>query len=236
MNKDFKKIRSLVDRRKIWSQASQQEHLIVIKVGDFSFPARIKSLTENGIWIQVTELPPGVSELKLEARYNEYELLGYLTSAEDRYYFLGILNLSQDYVQVAHTGELFIAFEFEVYELDRRGHFRVRLPDGERLPVHITHWCEQELSYQAQVVDLSGAGLRLQMEEGSKLKDWEVGQRIKGVIYSGPEKTIQFHGEIRHLTLTSGGAQFGLQIVEERMKSSYRLMALTLAWQRKLVQ
>jgi c-di-GMP-binding flagellar brake protein YcgR len=131
--------------------------------------------------------------------------------------------------------EVYLPFQFEMFKLDRRSNFRVKLPDSDQFEVKIFECNGKSLNLLARVKDVSGGGLRLLCNEADAACTLEINNKIKGELYPTKDKIIQFEGVIRHLKRSEGVIEFGVMIVEEHIKSSFRLTALTLTLQRKLI-
>jgi len=224
-------------RKEVWQEAaSLMDHFCVIKTDpDNACPGSVSKITTEGVWIRL-------DDTKIERSYFEtlkdqlpFEVLGYLTVRDDRYYFVGKISRSQDFRMTPFSMEVFLPYQFEMFKLDRRANFRITLPDSDMFKAKIFEHNGKAINLVALIKDVSGGGMRLLCKDVEIAFSFKVNSKIKGELYPTKEKSIQFEGIIRHLKRVNGVTEFGIMITEDQIKSNYRLTALTLTLQRKLI-
>jgi len=234
---EFKKIRSVLARKEVWQEAaSLVDHLCVIKMGsDSAFPSSIVKATSEGVWLRFDDSKADRELFMMLHQQFTHEILGYLILREHRYYFVGRLSNQGDFRVFSEASEIFIPYQFEMFKLDRRSNFRVKLPESERFTAGVTEYQGKLIEVTGIVKDVSGGGFRLALREDPIFLNFEIGAKIKGEINPTKEKSILFEAMVRHFKKEGGLIECGVMILEDQIKSSYRLMALTLTLQRKLI-
>lgn len=237
MSKDFKKIRSVLARKEVWKEALRLKHHVFIRVQDFFYPGHILTIEKEGVWI-VLQVKYMERLQNLLSSQRATDFVGYLNSNQERYYFYGQALSKQNFLlETYEQASIFIRFDTDLFKLDRRSNFRVRLPDKERFPLLITELNGVPIKLNGLVRDISNQGIGFITGGESLNHNWALGDRIRGRIKSEEDKDIVFDGEVKHCSLPNDHTvRVGVMVIEDKMKSSYRLMSLTLLWQKKILQ
>lgn len=237
MPSEFKKLWSVLSRKEIWLSASSlTDHLCVIKIGSHSaFPGKIRAVSLEGVWVKLDQTKLEKALFLKTQNQLPVEVLGYLIVNEDRYYFVGQISNASDFKISELSLELFLPYRFEMFKLDRRSNFRVKLPESEFFEAVINEYENQACQIRTIVKDVSGGGVRLVCKDSEVFEGLRVDTKIKGSLKPTQEKTIQFEGVIRHFKRQNGYLEFGVMMIEDQIKSTYRLMSLTLTLRKKLM-
>lgn len=216
----FDKIRSNIEKRKILAQAVQDKAEITLKVGDDHLAAFLPALNENSAL--TGHLPEGVLP------DGEHEALASFVLDPHRYFYNGKASVKNGHVVVDVEGDLF--------QFQRRSSLRVEIPFFLKLTINITEINGRPIFIQAQAHDISAGGLRYFYTDYSG-PPAKAGDRVHGVLHSGPNKSIEFEGLIRHLMQfkTEQGTHqthYGLEFSKGPMQ---RMLSLSLEIQRRAI-
>lgn len=235
MSNDFKRLRSLISKKEVWQAASAlSDHLCLIKLNsDTVYPGMIAQITPEGVWIKFDETKLQRSEFLDIQKVLPIEILGYLNSKDERYYFLGKLLSSDSFRVTSISIELFVKFQYEMYKLDRRSNFRVKLPEKDLFAAQISHINGKSCDVNSVVRDISGGGLRLAFDPQDKTLEIDVDSKLRGAFFPFGDKKVPFEGCVRHVQRSDEVFECGIMVTEEVIKSSHRLLALALIIQRK---
>jgi hypothetical protein len=237
-NNDFKKVRSVITRKEIWQEAcAVSDHLCAIKLGeDSAYPGIVFQATQEGVWVRLDQTKLERSLWESCQKALPFEILGFLTVKENRYYFVGKTEKKEDFKRTTLGMEIFLSYQFELFKLDRRSNFRVNLDKKDFFKAAILFYDGQAVEIKTLVKDVSGGGFRLIVSDSSQHnKSFQEGSKIRGELYPTKEKSISFEGVVRHSKYFDGFLEVGIMVVEDQIKSSFRLMALTLVLQRQLL-
>lgn len=217
--KPFEKIRSVLVKKEIFEASVTGESILTIKFQtDELFQVQCLEVRDDNLIGRAQETLPtdGV-----------HSVLGFLTILEDRYFLDGKAVVKGDL--------LAIPIKIEAYRLERRKTLRVQVPDNYPIKVILSH-VNQKLAYsEGLVVDVSGGGFKFRFLNATDQAGLAVGQVLAGTIHVASGKTIPFEGEVRH----RGGAEifsFGIEVKDNKIKSSHRLMALSMDLQQRLAR
>jgi len=225
----FHKIRSVLERKAIWAKPGAE---LQLKVGDEVFPARIAGLESAGLWLEITkgeqDLGQQVQDLSRESQW-----LGYLNFPTERYFFVAPVNRVSQSEQAI---KLWLDYKTELFKLDRRHNPRIHLPPALRFVAFLEEVNGLSVQWPGEIMDLSGGGVRVQIQSPQATKVLGVGTEVLIKIVVHAEKTFHVHGFIRHIqSPTQGMLIFGVEASDEKVKSTIRLQAQALLLQQKLV-
>lgn len=217
--KPFEKIRSLLVKKEIFESSVSGESILTIKFQtDDLFQVQCLEVRDDNLIGRAQEVLPASGV---------HSVLGFLTIKEDRYFLDGKAVVKGDL--------LAIPTKIETYRLERRKTLRVQVPDSYPIKVILNH-LNQKLAYsEGLVLDVSGGGFKFRFLNPAGQIELAAGHLLAGTIHVASGKTIPFEGEIRHL----GGSEvfsFGVEVKDSKIKSSHRLMALSLDLQQRLAR
>lgn len=236
----FEKIRSLVERRKLFEELlNRQDEAVFKSDGDalFTFvPTVVVHSQKLQFGQQAVALGQvcGLDGLSAEKTIN---ILGHFSIEPDRYFFKGVLRhvgVNRDGVAIYELDS-----ETEVFRFQRRKTFRVSLPASYPIFFRTKSIDDQAHVVDVQLTDLSIGGMKvfhatldlpLQMES-----------TLFGALYPQSGKEVSLTGKVRHIQdqLIEGLGKtcklFGIEFVEPSQVIKNRLTALTLEIQHKIV-
>lgn len=226
----FQKIRSQLDRKKIFESFIESEKDLICK-GDGETLLTISGLRflhEIQIMGQVKFEEGRVS--------GSLEMIGNFQAGEDKYFFMTKAEV------VGHA----ISFPVycEIYRLQRRGHQRLNIFGKKEISFRVTEYNQYPVLIHGTVVDFSVGGVRaLFLEDQSaewkeKSAELRVGGLLKGRITFSENKTLDVEAIIRHQTRKSEPTksflgEFGLEFLNLSPSQKNRLQMVTLDLQKK---
>lgn len=231
----FEKVRSLVERRKIFQTVVEQKSEIVCKAnGDQLFlyepidsdeVIHLNLGTSAVVYGRVRNLVPTPSK--------PFEVIGHFSVDLDRYFFRG------KFIPAGSEGTGLFELDgtCDVFKLQRRQTFRVPVPAD--TPIYISAHTHNRKPIQVdfKISDISVGGARV----FRPLADYklEVGDKLTGVVHSTGGKTVEFQAEVRHSMPQAFQGDvvphFGIEFVEPTVGFKNRMMALTMDLQHKIV-
>jgi hypothetical protein len=236
MKTPFEKIRSLVERRKFFSELIERKEPIICKDDRdhlFSFmPQEIVGDEQlKGTCRAIDSLPE-----------KSGDVIGNFSLGEEKFFFHGQM-------QWKGNGEAWIEVECEVFKLQRRTHVRLQLEPELRLHVIITKYKGKATYIEAQASDISAGGVRLHFS-GFPIHSHpglatahdpglRTGERFTAVIHPPSGKTIEVICEVKHQLQSAIQGdeidQYGCEFVELSQLVKNRLIAMSMDLQRKII-
>lgn len=225
----FEKVRSLIERRKLFEQLIRAGGEIICKGEDSLFklkPNQILSGTILQAEIEVIDQAP----------QEDLSAIGNFAIEADRYFFSGLLKIQGKLAELPLNCDVFL--------LQRRKTLRLALPAQWGLFLAMTEFHGRPVYISVSATDISAGGARIYFAELSGLVSSKdpgllAGARFKAVIHPPSTRTIEVLCEVKHVhhsvmdqqTVT----QYGVEFVEQTLAQKNRLLALTMDLQRKLV-
>lgn len=231
----FDKIRSLVERRKLFEQVIAQQGEITCKGSDESLFLFKPTAMVEGDFVQGTivsiEKMPSVKT----------DLVGNFAVGTDRYFFTGVFasNGTQGAMNV----------NCDIFLLQRRASFRLSVRPQLGLFMAVIEFQGTPLYLIAHVADISAGGAKVYFGEShstsgitgtSKDPGLKAGSRFKAVIHPPSGKNLEVLCEVKHVQRSVVNDQmvdqFGVEFVGLDHRVKNRLMAMTMDLQQKLIQ
>ena len=229
MTKDpFEKIRSLVERKKLFTEVVALKSEIICKGSDeslFSFVPQ-KMMSESLVvgTIKSIERAPAPGEI---------EVLGNFMAEGERYFLTGPLKIA--------ANEAILNVNSEIFKLQRRQSHRVIIPEDMKIFFTLTSLGNELMFLNAKFHDISVGGARIyfnpfEIAKMAKVPKFVAGTKITGVFHTPSGKSIEVEGELKHvLNLPNGVEHYGLELKTDKAAVKNRLMALVMDIQHKLV-
>jgi hypothetical protein len=228
----FEKIRSLIDRRKLFEALLREQTEILCKGDDESlFHLKPISIVSDSLihgWMEpIEELP------KLDT-----EVLGNFSVGTERFFFHAPLKVMEE--------EATFHVNCDVYRLQRRSSLRLAVASEYECYVAITESHGKPVYSIAQVADLSAGGARLFFSDidspiqagNSKAIHLKVGDQFKAVLHLGRKKNLDVQCQVKHIQqgVHRGAVMdyYGVEFVELTTHSKNRLLSLTMDLQRRM--
>lgn len=179
----FTLVSDVADKDKIFNELCQYQIEIVLK-GDSPQLHNAKALVRD----------PKSNQIKcsLTSAQNPLEgelLLGHFFLNEQKYYFKCSTKIED--------GFLLIPFGIELYHLQRRQHFRVRIPEQFPAVFNIIELNGESTSIRATLRDFSSQGTRLLLPQA--LKSDLIEKKLYGQLVIKDNPPIELRGIIRHI-------------------------------------
>lgn len=189
MDKD---IFALIDRNeeksKLWKDLAQAQGEIICK-GQEDVVCKLRVLSYNSKSESV--------ECKFESKdvlKSQEEYLGHFYLGGEKYYFQSAALTQQDRITVPIPKEL--------YRLQRRQNYRVRIPDGYGASYSITTFNGKPEKWASPIADLSSQGCRVNFKGSSP--QIKIGDKLGGTLLIGKRPPLEVQGIVRHVKLTEG--------------------------------
>lgn len=230
----FEKVRSLVERRKLFEGLLREQNTIVCKGADESlFQIKPMSIVGNSHMI-------GLITAIEKAPTNDTEVIGNFSVGVDRYFFQTPMQIQGD--------EALIQLSADIYLLQRRASLRLGIQPEYGIFLSIIEFQGKPVYSIAQIADLSAGGVKFFFSNvdspvpahmNSKKLDFRVGDRFKGVVHFTNAKKIEITGEVKHIQQAVHRGEIvehiGVEFVELTGWMKNRLMSLTMDLQRRIV-
>lgn len=229
----FEKIRSLVERRKLYEQLIHSRGEIICKAESehlFTFtPFQLfGDAMVQGLLTAVDKVPQ-----------EDVAIIGNFVVGEDRYFVSGLMKFL--------SGEGLLHLDSDIYKLQRRASHRIQIPKEFPLELIITKHNNSLVNVGAQVVDVSAGGVRVHFcssaSNSKKIADikdpgFKTGDTFTCSIHPPSGKVIDLQAIVKHrLEAVQDGqviSHFGCEFQLLTPILNHRLMALSLDLQRKL--
>jgi hypothetical protein len=230
----FEKIRSQVEKRKLFQELINAKSEIVTKGDDDSFfqlvPQKIinDSILLCGL-INIEKLPQ-----------KDIKAIGNFSVGTDRYFFSGALKVMKD--------EAAFDISCDVFQLQRRATFRLSVRPQSGLFIALTKFDKKAIYVITQVADISAGGARVFFGEtysttgitGTSVDPGlKMGSQFTCVIHPPSGKNIEVQAEVKHQqkAVVNGEIteQFGIEFINLSPLLKNRLTSMTLDLQQKFV-
>ncbi len=228
----FEKIRSLVDRRKLFEALLREQTEILCKGDDESlFHLKPISIVGDNLihgWMDPIESLPK----------SDTEVLANFSVGLERFFFHAPMKIINE--------EASFQINCDVYRLQRRSSLRLAMHSSYEVYMAITGFNSKPVYTVAQVADLSAGGARLFFSDvdspiqagNSKPIDLKVGNQFKAVLHLGQKKTLDVQCEVKHIQQgVHRGAvteYYGVEFVDLTPTLKNRLLSMTMDLQRRM--
>ncbi len=229
----FEKIRSLVERRKLFQSLVDTLGEIHCKGDGDALFTFVPVAPDNKKLILGPEVL-AFGALKQTHPIAEGQLvLGHFSVEPDRYFLKGTMRSSPK--GEGHVFEL--NAESEIFKLQRRKTFRVQLPSSFPIYFKIKTCDRKSLDLDIKVADLSAGGMRVYSPDYElPFKD---GTEVVGTLYPPSSRAVDLVAVVKHIRSAVIDnkllPQFGVEIVNPSPTLKNRLISLTLDFQHRIV-
>lgn len=152
---------------------------------------------------------------------NQEEYLGHFFLGGEKYYF-------QTSAQI-HQGKVAVPIPAELYHLQRRQNYRVRIPEGYKAFYNLILVNDQPAKITGQLLDLSSQGCRfLSTMTSSSLK---MGDAVTGQLIIPKRSPMEIQGVVRHIKvddLNKDIQTFGIEFTPLTPIVENKLFAITM--------
>ena len=231
----FEKVRSLVERRKLFQTVVEQKAEIVCKGGSDQL-----FLYEPIGSDEIIHLNLGTSAVVYRRVKNfvpipakAFEVIGHFSVDLDRYFFRGSLLPAGSQA----TGLFELDGSCDVFKLQRRQTFRVPVPA--ETPIYISAHSHNQKPIQVdfKLSDISVGGARI--FRPLAYYSLSLCDTISGIDHSPGGKTVEFKSEVRHSMPQAFQGEvvphFGIEFIDASQGFKNRMTALTMDLQHKIV-
>lgn len=181
----FSKIGTVAEREAIFTDLSRMNpSLYVFDRNLKRLVFSIETVAENHI----------VARLKQGEVASDNEMVTIHFSLNETQYFL---KGCCQFLKPAFERRYQIDFSGEIYKLQRRSNFRVKVPEGKAFKAEITEIGHQSVQQAYCLHDLSAGGMGLLIPEGRILQA-EKGQSFSAILVSPDQQQIEVSGEFQH--------------------------------------
>jgi len=230
----FEKIRSLVERKKLFEALLKEQTEVICKGQDDSlFSLKPTSLVAD------THMRGFITALE-KAPTHDTEVIGNFSVGVERFFFQAMLAIKGD--------EGSIQLNSDVYRLQRRASARLNVQPTYGMYLAIIEFQGKPVYSIAQMADLSAGGARIFFSNvdspvpatvTSKNLGLKVGDRFKAVLHLSNLKNVEVKGEIKHSRPAVHRGEivdhFGVEFVELTNSLKNRLISLTMDLQRRMI-
>jgi hypothetical protein len=228
----FEKVRSLIERRKIFESLLHEKTEILCKGEDETLfhlhPISIVTDSHLHGWMENVE---GVPQ-------KDCDVIGNFTVGTDRYFFQTSLKIE--------NGEASFQLNSDVFRLQRRSTIRLRVNPVYEMYLAIIEFKGGAVYSVAQLADVSAGGARIFFSDldspiqaaNSKILKLQLKDRFKAVLHLGSKKSLEVFCEVKHsqqaIYRGSVVEHFGIEFVDLTPSAKNRLLALTMDLQRRM--
>lgn len=217
MDKDiFKLINSEEERLKLFLDLAQATGEVLCKgKAETLCKLRAESYNPKSNTLQCS-LEPGSTALK-----NQESFLGYFFLGGEKYYFEGIATVS--------SAKYHLPLPKEVFHLQRRQNYRVRIPEGYQSFFNIKEVNQKAQRIVGNLGDLSSQGCKVIYKLDAPLM--KVGDSVVGQLMIGKNTPIELAGTVKHLKVDDGNKTiqtFGIEFKNLSPILENKLFALTM--------
>lgn len=218
----FEKIRSMVEKRGIFTLALQEKAEFICKV------TAEELLVFRPVTMDREKLVGTAGEMFSEQ--GSVNAIGNFSAGPDRYFFCGDIGILGNSITLNFTIDLF--------KLERRQTMRVNVSERDRVSLNVTEINGKPCLREAVIMDISAGGFRFYFpDEGTGLV-LEKDGKTKGVLHLPSTKTIEFSADVKHVRAVdekgSSRRYYGMQFVEAKGVAN-RIMGLVMEIQRRAV-
>lgn len=152
---------------------------------------------------------------------DQEDYLGHFFLGGEKYYF-------QSKVQI-HQGKVLVPVPEELYHLQRRQNYRVRIPESYQALYNIVLVNQTPQTLIGQLADLSGQGCRVNYRVDKPLV--KVGDHVTGHLIVGKRSPLEIKGEVRHIKIDDSNKAlqtFGIEFTPLPLILENKIFALTM--------
>jgi hypothetical protein len=229
----FEKIRSLVERRKLFQSLAENSGEVVCKAdGDALFIYVPVAPDNHKLLFGTTVMSFGTLKTAQVLTKNQ-EILGHFTVEPDRYFLRGLIRPAEK--GEGHVYEL--DAESEVFKLQRRKTFRVQLPASFPIYFRVRTHEGKSFDLDLKIADLSVGGMRIYSPEFElPFKENSV---LVGTLYPPSSRGIDITATVKHIQSSIIDhrllPQYGVEFLNPTQTLKNRMTSLTLDFQHKIV-
>lgn len=231
----FEKVRSLVERRKLFEALLEEKTEILCKGDDESlFNFRPLVLAGGSVvqgWIVAIEKAP----------LNDTNILGNFAVGSEKFFFQAPMKVTQT--------EGSFPVNTSVYRLQRRASVRLQVHPSYNMYLALTEFQGKNIYSIAQISDISAGGARIFFSEfqapipamgTAKNPGLRLGDQFKCVLHTGNHKNMELWGEVKHVQKASFHDEmidhYGIEFVNANQSLKNRLVSMTMDLQRRMVR
>ncbi len=228
----FEKVRSLVERRKIFETLLHEKTEILCKGDDETLfhlhPISIVSDSHIHGWMELIDGLP----------QKDCDIIGNFTVGSERYFFQTSLKVAD--------GEAGFLINSDVFRLQRRSSIRLHVNPIYEMYLAITEFKGGAVYSIAQLADVSAGGARIFFSDldspiqasNSKTLNLQLKDRFKAILHLGSKKSLEVYCEVKHsqqaIYRGSVVEHFGIEFVDLSPAVKNRLLALTMDLQKRM--
>ena len=187
-----KEIFTLINREdqriQLWKDLAQAHGEILAK-GKEDAVCKLKVTLHNLKNNSLVCRPSSKDKLKDSENY-----LGYFFLGGEKYYFQSAAEIKDDNV--------IVPLPSEIYHLQRRQNYRVRIPQGYKGFYNIIAVNDQAQHIKGQLVDISSQGCRVVYHLKNPLM--KISDKVVGSLLIGDRAPIEIQGLVRHIKVNDG--------------------------------
>lgn len=149
-------------------------------------------------------------------------------SGDEKFFLLAEAHLRQDRF-------LTLKIDPEIYKLQRRQHFRLRIPDSYKAVFQLLDLNGKPHQLKAKIQDLSEGGCLLFLPHNRP--ELKAGDRIEGEFQMGSREALRVKGEVRHIKVEPSSEEsqiVGLQFSDLTPAFENRLFSLVMDLHREI--
>lgn len=161
-----------------------------------------------------------VSESATDLKNGE-EFLGYFFLGGEKYYFEGII--------VAYQNKYSVQLPKELYHLQRRQNYRVRVPEGHTASFNIINVNGAAIKVAGQLADISSQGCRVIYRMNNPVM--KIGDHVLGHLTVGQRSAFELPGIVRHIKIDDSNKfiqTFGIEFTPITSILENKLFAITM--------
>ncbi|QLY24961.1 flagellar brake protein [Bdellovibrio sp. KM01] len=211
--------------QEIFKKLSREDELVKLLIDLATAQGEVlcKGKTENLIKVKAVHWHSQSKHLEclLESPENlktGEEFLGYFFLGGEKYYFEGTATVYGNRCQ--------LPLPKEIFHLQRRQNYRVRIPAGFQAFFDITQINNSAVKIHAKLGDLSAQGCRLIEKE--TVATFKMGDILKGKLLIAKNSAIQLTAEVRHVKTEGGNQMVGVEFQGLTPIQENNLFALTM--------
>lgn len=211
----FKLVGRAEEKQKLWMDLAQARGDLLCKGSQDSIcKLKVQIFNSKTQCLECTfESPVTMQE------HEEY--LGHFFLGGEKYYFQSKAQL--------HQGKVVIPVPEELYYLQRRQNYRVKIPDGYQGFYNIVMVNQQPQKITGQLADLSSQGCRVIYRMDSPMM--KSGDKVVGHLIIGKRPPIEIEGEVRHIKTDDSNKiiqTFGIEFTPLTSIMENKLFAITM--------
>ncbi|WII73597.1 PilZ domain-containing protein [Bdellovibrio sp. 22V] len=149
------------------------------------------------------------------------EYLGHFFLGGEKYYFQSVTQI--------HQGKVIVPLPKELYHLQRRQNYRVRIPEGYQAFYNIILVNANPQKIIGQLADLSSQGCKVVYRLDAPLM--KTGDQVTGHLVIGKRAPIEIQGVVRHIKVDEGNKviqTFGIEFTPLPAIIENKLFAITM--------